>query len=703
MTEQERWLAANDQYLATMLDWLRHRLEVMADAGRAKGDDAKDISFPAPVVITRRSLRERIFRTRVSARTATQLPPPEEEHAAIEAPAPQVDTGTDERPPALIQLDDRLGLSEFERHTLLLCAAMELDTGMGTLCANAQGTASRAFPTFALALALFDDPSWDMLSPERPLRYWRLIEINQPGAQPLITSALKADERIVNYIKGLNYLDDRLAPLVTSLAHDPAPLPPSQAQAAEMLSNWLRPGEARRRLRAIQLTGSDPESKVSVATSAAASLGLMLYRVAVEALPAQIADQETFARLWQRERALLPIALYVDASQSDRTASTLAQVQRLFARNTNPVLLDVREPWPELGGDSMSLAISKPTAAEQQATWMAALGTTDTAIAGRLAGQFNISAASIRTIAADAHAHAADSGRPLDEVVWNTCGSRVRPALDQLAQPLEPKATWDDLQLPRTEKALLRQIVEQVTARATVYDDWGFRERMSRGLGISVLFAGESGTGKTMAAEVMASELNLALYRIDLAAVVSKYIGETEKNLRKVFDKAEDGGAILFFDEADALFGKRSEVTDSHDRYANIEINYLLQRIEAYRGLAILATNMKSALDDAFLRRLRFVVDFPSPRSAERQAIWENIFPAKTPLAVIDFQRLAKLNLTGGSIDNIALNAAFLAAQTGSPVTMAIILEAARTEFRKLAKPMNEAEFRWLEPVGAKA
>src|SRR5437764_12137948 len=184
---------------------------------------------------------------------------------------------------------------------------------------------------------------------------------------------------------------------------------------------------------------------------------------------------------------------------------------------------------------------------------------------------------------------------------------------------------------------------------------------MNRRLGISARFAGESATGKTMAAEVIANALHLNLYRIDLSAVVSKYIGETEKNLRRLFDAAEDGGAILFFDEADALFGKRSEVKDSHDRYANIEINYLLQRMEAYRGLAILATNQKSALDTAFTRRLRFAITFPHPGPTERKAIWQKAFPSWPP--ELDVDRLARLNLTGGSITNVAMNAAFLAAR----------------------------------------
>jgi SpoVK/Ycf46/Vps4 family AAA+-type ATPase len=247
----------------------------------------------------------------------------------------------------------------------------------------------------------------------------------------------------------------------------------------------------------------------------------------------------------------------------------------------------------------------------------------------------------------------------------------------------------------------LRQIAGQVGARAAVYDGFGFRARMNRGLGISVLFAGDSGTGKTMAAEVIANELALLLYRIDLSAVVSKYIGETEKNLRKLFDAAEEGGAILFFDEADALFGKRSEVKDSHDRYANIEINYLLQRIEAYQGLAILATNMKGALDPAFMRRLRFIVNFPLPGPAERKAIWQHAFPDEVPRGTLDYDRLARLNLTGGNIQSIALNSAFLAAESGQPVGMALLLDAARAEFRKLEKPVNEADFRWSAGPGA--
>ncbi len=221
----------------------------------------------------------------------------------------------------------------------------------------------------------------------------------------------------------------------------------------------------------------------------------------------------------------------------------------------------------------------------------------------------------------------------------------------------------------------------------------GFRRKLSLGLGIAALFAGESGTGKTMAAEVLAGHLGLGLYRIDLAGVVSKYIGETEKNLRSIFDAAERGGAILFFDEADALFGKRSEVKDSHDRYANIEVNYLLQRMEDFRGLAILATNRKSSLDSAFVRRLRFIVDFPLPDQSHRLQIWRSVFPQEAELRGIDFPFLSRLEIPGGHIRNIALNAAFMAASEGGPIGMAQVMRSARREYAKMERLVQESEF----------
>jgi SpoVK/Ycf46/Vps4 family AAA+-type ATPase len=261
-----------------------------------------------------------------------------------------------------------------------------------------------------------------------------------------------------------------------------------------------------------------------------------------------------------------------------------------------------------------------------------------------------------------------------------------------LAERVISSATMQDLILPENEKQILQEIVIHVTNRNKVYEEWGFGSLTSRGLGITALFSGLSGTGKTMAAEVLANELGLDLYKIDLSTVVSKYIGETEKNIRRVFDGAEGGGTILFFDEADALFGKRTEVRDSHDRLANIEISYLLTKMESYRGLAILATNMRNALDTAFLRRIRFVVNFPFPDYKSRKEIWKSVFPVLTPVGEIDHESLAQLNISGGNIRNIALNASFLAADEGSAVNMKHLKHAAQMEYAKLEKPFAETE-----------
>jgi vesicle-fusing ATPase len=239
---------------------------------------------------------------------------------------------------------------------------------------------------------------------------------------------------------------------------------------------------------------------------------------------------------------------------------------------------------------------------------------------------------------------------------------------------------------------MLQELVRHVRHRTQVYERWGFGARTTRGLGVTALFAGESGTGKTLAAEVLARELGLDLYRIDLAATVSKYIGETEKNLRRVFEAAEASGAVLLFDEADALFGKRGEVKDGHDRYANLEVAYLLQRMESYRGLAILTTNLRSNVDRAFLRRLRFVVQFPFPDPPQRAEIWRRMFPDSAPLDGIDFAALAKLAASGGSIRAIALSAAFEAAEDGTAITPAHVLRAARVEYAKAERSLTDSE-----------
>jgi ATPase family associated with various cellular activities (AAA)/Winged helix domain, variant len=723
MTEQTDWEKSNTDYLSAALAWLRLRLERQArrESDHCAPIGAASVTTASP--LPEPSIFARFFGQKSAAQQARPvglLLPANESGAGeqiAQAAATMEMAAKSDPPPALIILSQRFGLSRFERDVLLLCAAIELDTGASTLCGLAQGNSNRSYPTFALAMTIFDEPEWEASSPERPLRYWRLIEINQPGAQPLVTSALRADERIVNYLKGLNHLDDRLTPLLAPFAPiAPAgavtQLPASQQSTVETIVHRLEQTTQTQRLPIVQLLGGDSSSKQIIAWHAASAVSLHVYRLPAEWLPSHAAELETFARLLSRESILSPVAFYLDAHEVERAGSEAAgasqspPLQRFLARSSGLFFLDTRDVRPDVGREAVALDIAKPTPAEQQAAWRHALGRAAGDSPALLASQFNLGIAEIERIAqaaapkvsvslADA---AGDDGQSPHRRLWDACLATTRPRLEALAQRLEPKAMWDDIVLPPHEMTLLDQIAAQVGQRLKVYEEWGFGRKMNRGLGINALFTGDSGTGKTMAAEVIANELRLNLYRIDLSAVVSKYIGETEKNLRKLFDAAEDGGAILFFDEADALFGKRSEVRDSHDRYANIEINYLLQRMESYRGLAILATNMKSALDQAFTRRLRFIVNFPFPGATQRKDIWERVFPAETETKGLDFGRLARLNLTGGSIHNVALNAAFLAAKAGKPVRMQFILEAARAEFGKLERTFNEADFYWNEP-----
>jgi hypothetical protein len=684
MTESE-WLDANARYLTAAVAWVRALLDERAPTETiTMTPDARGLAR---------------FRLRKAQPLLTSSADSNSAAAAMAEAAKAVSLA-----PALPLLAQRLGLNQFEQHVLLLCVAVELDTTIAAKCARALRDPGTPFPTFALALSLFDDPAWDALSPERPLRHWRLLEITQPGGASLTVSPLRADERIVNYVKGISYLDDRLTALVSPLRPADEDVPASQHNTADLAVRQWRAVSPGGRPPAIQLLGVDAASKQLVATLICTALTRRPLRLDAALLPAGPAELESLARLWQREALLLPVALYLDADSVEPAQA--GAVDRLLARLDGVVLLATRHLWAGAVDTPIAVEVEKPTPTEQSACWAAALGAEAGDLPDRMSAQFNLTAGSIRELVHRATATVADANETTDrpapavpatmaDRLWDAARALSRPRLDTLARRLVPRAEWNDIVLPAAETALLHGIADQVGNRSKVYRDWGFADRMSRGLGISVLFAGPSGTGKTMAAEVLAAHLRLDLFRIDLSTVVSKYIGETEGNLRRLFDAAEEGGCILFFDEADALFGKRTEVKESHDRYANIEIDYLLQRMESFGGLAVLATNMKSALDQAFLRRLRFVVDFPFPGVPERLAIWQRAFPSATPNVGLDFNRLARLNITGGHIAVIALNAAFQAAQAGGPVTMPMVLNAARIEFRKLGRPVNEADFRW--------
>jgi hypothetical protein len=591
---------------------------------------------------------------------------------------------------ALDHLCEAFALSPFERDVLLLCAGMELDSTFASHCAAAQNEPRRAYPTFGLALAALPGAHWSALVPAAPLRYWRLIEVG--AGETLTTSKLNVDERILHYLAGVPYLDDRLRGLV-ELVRASGELPPSHRAVVRKIADlWSQTSREWDRDR-IELCGAEQVSKRDIAASACATLGMQLHAIRATDIPIAASEREALGRLWEREAVLGGSALLVDCEDLDGTENIRPALSFMEAVNGLIIVIS-REPLHSRERPAIRLYVHRPDSAEQRSLWRHSLGPMAQELNGwveALVAQFDLSPTSIRAASAEVLGTRVGDGRQ-ETALWEACRVQARPRLDDLAQRIEPAAGWGDLVLPGSQRQMLRDIAAQVRQRTRVYELWGFAARSSRGLGISALFAGDSGTGKTMAAEVLADELQLDLYRIDLSSVVSKYIGETERNLRRVFDAAEEGGAILLFDEADALFGKRSEVKDSHDRYANIEVSYLLQRMEAYRGLAILTTNMRSALDNAFLRRIRFAVQFPFPDVVQRAEIWRRIFPPDTPLEGLDVEKLARLNVAGGNIRNIALNAAFLAADAEEPVRMTHLMRAARGEYAKLEKPLTEAE-----------
>lgn len=590
-------------------------------------------------------------------------------------------------PSALESLSGCFALSEFEQDILLMCAGMELDSAFAGHFAAAHGDQRRAHPTFGLALAALPGAHWSALAPGAPLRRWRLVELGAGDA--LTRGPLRIDERILHYLTGVPAMDAGLFGVGEPLKITDEPPPSQRALADKITALWRVDGHGT----AVNLSGPSRDGMLAVAAAAASALGLKLHPLNAADIPAAAEGREKLALLWEREALLAPRALYLDCHEGwgPEAAENSRGLHYFIERLRGRLIVAGREPIRPSSRPMMRLEVGKPTAEEQLELWRGLMG----AEAGRLEGelerlveQFDLSSPAIRAAAGEA----ARGGRPEGPGLWQAGRSQSRPSLDALALRIDPAAGWDDLVLPPQPVKILRETAAHVRHRALVYRRWGFGAKGSRGLGISALFAGVSGTGKTMAAEVLAGELQLDLYRIDLSSVVSKYIGETEKNLRSLFDAAENGGSILLFDEADALFGKRSEVKDSHDRHANIEVSYLLQRMEAYRGLAILTTNLKDALDSAFLRRIRFVIQFPFPMPAQREQIWRRIFPPETPTEGLDMARLAGLNVAGGSIRNIALNGAFLAAEAGRPVGMAHLLSAARSEYAKLERPLTDAE-----------
>lgn len=600
----------------------------------------------------------------------------------------------------LARLKSVFSLSAFELDVLVLCLGASLEARFANACAAAQGDARSPWPSFALALATLDGAHWSALSGSTPLRYWSLIDVIRVSgaAEALLHAPLRVNERILHFVLGVPAIDAQLEatilPLAPTHAHvrAGAELDAYERALESGLHQWR---DARGADRPLLLCGARAAARESAFAWLCERSGLRPWQLNASELPATAEERNTLARLWTREAALQHAALYVRSdSESDEAAAALAS---WLARVSAPVALDAPPGSRVERLAGLRVDVPALTPDERRTAWLDALGDDAARMNGaleRIVDYFHFDEPAIRDAAALARG-APQAGRDLGDVAWQVCRQQGRRALDTLAQRVEPRAQWGELVLPPTQTDTLRQIAIHLRQRAMVNQRWGFAQRYSRGHGLTALFYGGSGTGKTMAAEILARELDLDLYHIDLAALMSKYIGETEKNLRTVFDAAEQSGAVLLFDECDALFGKRSEVRDSHDRYANLEVSYLLQRMDSYRGMAILTTNQRHALDPAFVRRIRFIVQFPLPDAPSRARIWRGIFPAEAPLdAALDFEQLAQLNVPGGVIRNIAVHAAFLAAEAGTRIGAPQILAASRTEYAKMDRPLTAAETR---------
>jgi len=544
-------------------------------------------------------------------------------------------------PPAIETLTATFGLSSFERKILLVCAGIELDAHFHRQIVKITGH----LPTFSLALSAFADAHWSAVSPSSPLRYWGLIDMRE--GQVVTQNTIRIDERILHYLTGVATIDERIR-VLTEPVSPGMELPSSHQVKAQHILHFFQAKTTKYPLPVVCLTGDEKYAKSEIAVRTAREMGFNLYRMPASAVPASQKEINEIARLWNRETALISAALLLDCSSIDHhDRNRLSNINAWIEAVQGLQLITTTDWVCDTGKAKLEIAVEKPTPAEQLSQWKTNLpqitDVTDDYLA-RIVAQFNLSANTIDDICKEL---VDTSDKPAEKILWKTCCQMTRPKLNELAQRIETKSTLPDIVL------------------------------------------GESGTGKTMATEVLANELDLDLYRIDLSQVVNKYIGETEKNLKQIFDAAEDGGAILLFDEADALFGKRSEVKDSHDRFGNQQVSYLLQRMESYRGLAVMTSNMKKAIDPAFMRRIRFVMQFPYPDATQRAAIWQGIFPEGTPKKNLDIDKLSRLNIAGGNIRNIALNAAFYAAHEQQAVQMRHVAMAVKNEYTKLEKSLS--------------
>ncbi len=612
-------------------------------------------------------------------------------------------------------------LTPFDIDVLLICLAPELDLRYERLYAYLQDDVTKKRPSVDLVMNLLCS-SFEAKLRARPrfesdaplLRHHLLHLFDDPSHQnpPLLGRYLKVDDRIVNYMLDSDEIDIRLLSYVQhtipQARFDDLLLP---SDVKRHLMSLARDKRARDDGLIFYFQGPYGVGKQITAEAICRDLGIGLLAVDGERLlNTEGSSFDEMVHLAGREALLQNAAIYwngFDVLLADDRRASLDMLLRELEGRRELTFLAGDTTWEPMDGlhntAFVRIEFPCPTYAERVQLWGRSLDGnirlgTDVDLSA-LSNKFRFSGGQIRDAIATARNRALwrspESGQITMEDLYIGCRAQSNQKLKTLSQKIKPKHTWEDIVLPKDQMAQLREITNYVKYKHVVYGDWGFDRKLSLGKGLNVLFSGPSGTGKTMTTGIMAGELGLDLYKIDLSAVVSKYIGETEKNLSKIFKEAETSNAILFFDEADALFGKRSEVKDSHDRYANIETGYLLQKMEEYEGIVILASNLRKNIDEAFTRRMHFTIEFPFPDEKHRYGIWQNIFPEETPIDLaLDFQFLAKnFKISGGNIKNIALHAAFLAAENSGKIHIEHLIRAAKREFQKMGKMCTEVDF----------
>jgi hypothetical protein len=611
-------------------------------------------------------------------------------------------------PPAIDQLAGELDLDGFERSVLMLCLGFELDGRFGDIVGPC---------TVGLALEVLDGANWASFDPRAPLRRSELIDVG--AREPMIRAALRLGPDVLTVLTGVGL--ERPGPLFR-LGRLPEDVVESRADAAAYLAAALRSAARRGQRPVVELHGAAREERRLVAQLLADAVGHRLAWVDLADLPHPSEELEHALGLWDRNARLTRTVVLVECEDEDVDPVNAARLRRAVSVLTGPLVVSGPAGIVGAGTDPVvRFECSWPAPEERLALWRAAVRSARRGGRGRLprrldaglaalAERYRLACATIAEISEEATGVSEElADRPVEDAprepdrrradpesaeellasLNRACRRHSRRSLEHLADRV-PLDTDEELVLPDQQMQEIDELVSRIDAAYQVNVAWEMRT--AGGGGVAALFSGPSGTGKTMAARVVARRTGLDCYRIDLSAMMSKYIGETEKNIRQLFDAADVGGALLLFDEADALFGKRSEVRDSHDRYANVAVAFLLQRIEATTGPAVLTTNMKEAIDPAFVRRIAMIVEFPFPDGDARQRIWSSVFPAATPTEGVDPELLSSLVVNGGTIRNIAVRGAFLAAAESSPVRMPHLLEAARRELRKIGRDLPVEE-----------